>query len=341
MNPFDPHKDSLNKDAKVSDWTSRAFERIRNRDAKAPGFLSRQTTEANGDDESLDLWDDDLGEGSFLRRLLFIGFGLLLVAIVGGGILISFNSAEQVSSPKTLPLVQALPEPEKVRPEDPGGMRIDHQDALVLNQLSSDQLSLQKDADRGRVEQLLPPPELPLDIPLAEDRSLQTADRGKNAAATAIDQTGRQGLSDPQDSTIESVFQPPLVTAAGDGSAKATVTFREVLGQLQEKTPESGQDQKDAEKQQEERPPLPSGQYVVQLAAFVEENRALEGWAQLKKALPQLLKDQRMIVEKADISHIGTRYRLQTGPFPSRSAGMEFCQKVRATERDCLVKEVK
>jgi cell division septation protein DedD len=53
-----------------------------------------------------------------------------------------------------VPLVLAETTPEKMRPEEPGGLEVRHQDALILNQ-----------AEGEGAERLLPPPETPLPPP--------------------------------------------------------------------------------------------------------------------------------------------------------------------------------
>jgi cell division septation protein DedD len=66
-----------------------------------------------------------------------------------------------------VPLVLAETTPEKVRPEDPGGLDVRHRDALILNQ-----------GTEGQVERLLPPPETPLPPP----RVVQPAETAPPAA---------------------------------------------------------------------------------------------------------------------------------------------------------------
>ena len=62
-------------------------------------------------------------------RMLGIAGGVLLVAALGAGGWWAFRGAGGANS---VPLVEADPRPFKVRPDDPGGMRVPNQSELIL-----------------------------------------------------------------------------------------------------------------------------------------------------------------------------------------------------------------
>jgi hypothetical protein len=103
----------------------------------------RNTDERDEEDEE---WSD---------RHSPIPFILVIVILVVASCLLWFmvRWASGVN-PNTPPAITADPAPFKVRPENPGGMMIPHQDKLVYGRLSPDASQ--------PVERLLPPPEQPM-----------------------------------------------------------------------------------------------------------------------------------------------------------------------------------
>lgn len=95
------------------------------------------------------------------RRGGLVGLGVAVVAIVGftGVILATYSGKERAGPDGGPPLLTADGTPTKMRPEQPGGLEVPHQDKLVYERLN----------ERGAkppVERLLPPPEQPLPRPV-------------------------------------------------------------------------------------------------------------------------------------------------------------------------------
>jgi cell division septation protein DedD len=88
------------------------------------------------------------------RRLLPALMIILLLALLGAGGALGYFWFFG-GKPKSAPLVQALDDPVKVKPESPGGLEVPYQDQLVLNKPAGEA------ADEPVVERLLPPPETP------------------------------------------------------------------------------------------------------------------------------------------------------------------------------------
>ncbi len=98
------------------------------------------------------------GEGKPKFRLLHVLIGLLVLACLALVVPLAMDFLGGDDSGE-VPVIQAEQQPDKVRPEEPGGLQVPHQDLQVLNQ----------DAEEGvtePVERLLPPPETP--EPLAQ-----------------------------------------------------------------------------------------------------------------------------------------------------------------------------
>lgn len=104
-----------------------------------------------------DAFDDDHEDeepGGVIAGAVSKGLAALVVSGVFAAAIMyaySWSVSQQGARDENLPVVEAEPGPEKVKPDDPGGMDVPYQDQLVLNQ----------DAGDGEVEQLLPPPEEP------------------------------------------------------------------------------------------------------------------------------------------------------------------------------------
>lgn len=315
-------------------------------------------------------------DDGLFKKMIPVGLGLVLVALVGGGVVVFLN--ERRTPTQTPPLVLAPQGPEKVKPDDPGGLRVDHQDKLILNEVPAGQV-----VDES-VERLLPPPETPLPLqpraPSLDARAdaPSSAPAGEEAAQMPSVHKNAQDESNPErqdnkaqeQGELESVLQPPSVVTAPSAPAPVTLdeaqvpvtTAEQVQPKKDPSQKESVQKKSDRKTEQAKKqttapakePPAPSksaktdpvvqpssGQYVVQLASLRRESAVQAEWGKLQKKLPKLLGSATMLMEKADISGAGVRYRLQTGPFPTKAAADRLCQKLKVSGRDCLVKKVK
>lgn len=230
-----------------------------------------------------------------------------------------------------LPVVYLDDEPEKIRPENPGGMDVPNQDSLVLNEPNGD--------GSRRVERLLPPPETPqppqpLDDPAPsgsgpEDDFLEAPTRTGQA------QTPEPGAPEAETSeppAFEMPETPPAPPADTDSSGSQTPEPQP------EAEPEPAPEPK-PEPQPEPEPaadPAPSG-YSVQLGAFRSEEAAREGWQRWQDAHSEILGDQRLMLQSAEVEGQGTFWRVRTGPFPNRATAADVCAQLDARGQACLV----
>ena len=81
------------------------------------------------------------------------------------------------------------------------------------------------------------------------------------------------------------------------------------------------------------------GKYVVQLASVKSEVRAKDEWGRLQKRHAELLGDLDLILQRFDSGTQGIFFRMQTGPFPSRTTAADMCRQIKAAQMDCLVRE--
>jgi cell division septation protein DedD len=123
----------------------------------------------------------------------------------------SWSVGQRTVGESEVPLVEAQPGPEKVKPEDPGGMDVPYQDQLVLNQGEG--------GTPGEVERLLPPPESPQ--PVEQGSATEESQGSSNAGTAAVPgtesdieasespaQTGPANTSASQSNTAEQDASP-------------------------------------------------------------------------------------------------------------------------------------
>ncbi|OUS18281.1 hypothetical protein A9Q97_01120 [Rhodospirillales bacterium 47_12_T64] len=345
------------------------FEKVRQREAM------RSVSDRNADDASDvhensprddfsgdDYWedeidlDDDPGAGIF-KKLVPVGLGLIAVSIVGGGILIMLgDSSPKQNIPDAIPLIEAETTPEKTKPEAPGGMTIPHQDKLVLNKEGEGDKTV-------AVEKLLPPPEVP-NPPKAEDVVAEAIEAESGVAEKADAQKSNikkesvektitsdivsEKIAEATEEDVANLTPPPAAPVAPEVESvlapekpveipkaakvvkpKTTVAKKAdvVTNTAKAVTPTSTK--------------LVSGQYVLQLASLKSKDGAMTEWKNIQRKLSSLLGNKQPIIEKASITGVGVRYRLQTGPFADKKAASDFCAKLKSAKRDCLVKKVK
>ncbi len=82
-----------------------------------------------------------------------------------------------------------------------------------------------------------------------------------------------------------------------------------------------------------------AGKYVVQLASVKSEARAKDEWGRLQGRHAELLGDLNLMLQRVDLGEQGVFFRMQTGPFPSRTTAADMCRQIKAVRMDCLVRE--
>jgi len=75
----------------------------------------------------------------------------------------------------------------------------------------------------------------------------------------------------------------------------------------------------------------------IQIASLPTEEGAWAGWKELSAKHADQLGGLTPIVESADLGELGTRYRIQVGPFQTIAAATERCDVMKKAGLDCLV----
>ncbi len=99
------------------------------------------------------------------RRGLMIAGGVIAVALIGIGSLMTFGTGSRTGSAKDAPVIAAKPGVTKERPANPGGVEVPNQDKEVLQPSASQQSGT---AQPRQVERVAPREEQPVDLNQAQ-----------------------------------------------------------------------------------------------------------------------------------------------------------------------------
>jgi cell division septation protein DedD len=206
-------------------------------------------------------------------------------------------SAGQSAIDSPPPIVQADKSPVKVAPDEPGGMQVPHQDNEVFSAI--------EDAPREPVEELLPPPEQPMDLP--------------DVAAAPEAPPRAETTPAPETLPARTVEPEKTTTATAEPEPKPTPP--------------------PAPKAAEPAPAASSGgTYVIQLAALQSRDAANQSWARLVKKYTKLLAPLTLDIEPVNVAGKGTFYRVRGAGFATRAEAEQRCTNLKAAGQACLVK---
>ena len=257
------------------------------------------------------------------RFLPFLCTGLA-IGIFGGVVWYAYGGLyhKQIGA---LPVVAAESGEIKVRPLEEGGLEIPHRDKAVLNP----DLSV---AEAQTVEHLLPLPEEPEPRPaMASEPVWESAQPAPEAQVAEVE--------------LAAPVAQPEVPHAGDmsreDSASPEPTIDDVIAAIGSKpaleTAAPGKaEEASAEETQTVQLPTESG-YFLQLAAVQDKSNIEREWGRLKKTFPDLLGDQKLVIEETDVSG-KTYYRIQTGPFPTKATAEDVCAQLKTKKQPCILK---
>ncbi len=239
---------------------------------------------------------------------VLIGAGVLLFLAVG--IFVGYSWFFAGGKNQELPVVQAMDDPVKVKPENPGGMKVPYQDQLVLNQEGAD-------GNEGPVvERLLPPPEAP-QLPAREPETSAAVRAPASPPATS--------------ETVAAAASPVVEAPVPDQSEIVVMPTRPEQQPAQVPAPPARTQTAEAVGAAPAK-----GSYVVQLGSFTSTAGSEQAWARLQKAHPELLGDMSLFVQKAQVNE-RTYFRVQAGPVPNRATALDMCAQLKARKQDCLV----
>ncbi len=305
--------------------------------------------------------DDGGHEGDGGKRLGAAPLAVagLAVLALGGLVFYAYNEGIREGTEVAAPIV--TPEgPAKVKPEDPGGLAVPHQDKTVYSVVQGSD-----DVRPEKVETLLPPPEEPLAPPQAEpavERSAPPAGDSetilaqKPAVPTIQPPPLPEGtLTAPEgpvvlsQETAEQVAAAQAETKTDSGTAKtAEVQEAEKPKAVQPKTATA--EKKPAPAQNKAEPvqlaaapaALPNATaaltsaWRVQVGAVRSEAAAEKEWARLQGRNKDLLGNLNLQIQSVEVKGKGMFYRIRGGPLDTKAAADGLCTKLKAKKVACL-----
>ena len=233
-------------------------------------------------------------EGSNLPwRMLALAGGLLGVLAVAG---LGWWAIRSIGGTSSVPVVEADPRPFKVRPDDPGGLRVPNQSELIL----------ERPAQRAQGNQSGRPANV---APGAETPDLG----GLRAAATARPTPPAQPAT-----------PAPSPAPAAPASALAQAQPLPAPQPVQPAAAPAAQ------------APRPAGRVQVQLGALPTEEAARAEWDRLSRRAPELFAGRSPQVVRLDRGEgQAPLFRLRTGGLADQEAAAAFCEQVRARGGVC------
>jgi cell division septation protein DedD len=233
-------------------------------------------------------------------RMLAVAGGLVAAVAVGAG---GWWAFQQMGGARNVPIVEADPRPFKVRPDDPGGMRVPNQGELILERPAG---RAQTAAQGNRTTTVAPEAEAP------------NLDRLRAAVAP------------PPPPVV-----PPQAVAAPAPAAQPGVP---PAAQAPAPTPASQPAAAPAAAAQPAAPrPMTGGRVQVQLGALTSEEAARAEWDRLARRAPELFQGRSPLITRLDRGEgQPPLFRLRAGGLPDQEAAGQFCEQVRARGGACV-----
>jgi cell division septation protein DedD len=237
------------------------------------------------------------------RRLL--GVVVALAALTGfAGIAWYATNKGQQNSGAVVPVISADLQPVKVRPAEPGGLKVPNRGMKVFERMAPG-------AEPQKVERLLPPAEKPMARPKAEtELSLPSGPLVPEAPAIKA-----RPVVPVAPAEVAATKPPELI------APKATAkTVAKIVAPAKVTAPKQNL----------------RGAWRVQLGAVRSESRAKAAVKQLVNANKDVLGNLKMEIVRADLGSRGVYFRMRAGPFADRTTASAACRKLAVRKLSCI-----
>lgn len=244
--------------------------------------------------------------------------GLSVLALVAFAAIIwyAYPTSEEAQEAADVPVVLAEKAAYKFTPDDPGGMKVPHQDSTVFDPLDN--------KGKQRVERLLPGTEEPVD----KDAVIKTAEEKLAKPDASLKKVGI---------ATEKVIAPekePVKETAAKAAAEKPVQKPPVAKTAEADTPAAKPATQAAK-------PVAAasagGTVYIQLGSYRNTEGAATDWKKLQQKHPELLKGLDMRTQRIDLGAKGVFNRLQAGKL-SEARAREICDVLKsANPGGCMV----
>ena len=246
---------------------------------------------------------------SGLKIFIFVAvFGLMSVS---GLVWFALNQGELIIGNDDVPLIKADTSPIRLKPDNPGGLKVPNQDRLILKNLE-----MANPSKLEIPEKLIPRPEQPIG----------TYSDNKGIVNTVKEKALKDRAAAPQ--------IPKIERSQGDGE------LREIRKSEKRKKPKDKKivANKDAKSNKQKTSTKSSevGAYRIQLASLANRQAAEKFLKKVRSKNIALLVGMTGRVMKINLKSKGTFYRVQGDPI-SRKKAEEICNILRSKKQACLV----
>lgn len=259
----------------------------------------------------------------------------VVLIIFGAGTWYAYSIGMRTGSEGAAPLIRADQRPSKVKPDDPGGMKVPHQDKTIFDRV--------KPADDSKkVEQLLPPPEEPVARPKKQPQ--QAAAPTPAPAAPTTPPPSAPPAAPPTPAPAPETKAPAADAKAPPPEPPTATQLAAPPPLATTPTPAPQAAPKPAETPKTAAAPPPAaaapaknGSYKVQIASVPSQEQAEKEWAKAKAANSDLLGGLTVSFQRADLGAKGIYYRVQAGPLADDAAAKTLCSSLQSRKIGCLV----
>lgn len=271
-------------------------------------------------------------------RLIVGGAAAVVLAVAAIAMAVGWlvgDSDDVAQTQAEAPLIKADAEPDKVRPEDPGGMEVANRDMLVYRRL---------DGGDGKppVERLLPNPEQPVVPPRPVAAPGREIEPGQ--IETVEIETDELVAEDAEDAPGDEELDAENLSLPAQESPERSVTPEPQQAPPVAPKPVAPTKLEPTPVPKKPAAPAPSraaapaaGAYQIQLVAVRSRQQAEVSWAKLSKEYADVLGGLKPNIVRADLGAKGVLYRLRAGPAGDESAARAICASLAKRKKDCLV----
>jgi len=266
--------------------------------------------------DDLELVGDDRAEefSHPERRLPMLVVSLFTMVLFAGGLWFAYvegtRHAAVASAPgSSVPLIRADQQPSKVRPAQPGGMKIPDQNVTVYNEKPGG----------PTVEKLLPAPEQPMPRPAPAPPRENVAPGPPPAATSAGPGPSPSATAAPQPEIFPVAKPAPVPRAAARIRPAAEAPHPRAATESASRVQARGRPVR------------------VQLGALRSPAAARAEWARLKREQPELLGRLTAVAVRVDLGDKGIFYRIEAGSFNDPAAAERLCGQLKRHKLGCAL----
>ncbi len=232
----------------------------------------------------------------------------------------AYNAGIRQGSETAAPILLAEG-PIKIKPQDPGGLKVANADLNVMSRLSGEDTFIDENA------RLLPreaSPDIASLAPLDTQESMQVGDDSK---PDVMEKTTSEALGLQKRATKIHVSLPSSQGKSQAGETKTAKIKQSTASTLQA----AGQELSLQDAQIDF-----ANNWRIQIGAFRNVNAARSEWLRYKKLADGILDNLTSQFDKLDTKDRGTFYRARAGTLASRSAASALCAQLKQRQLNCI-----